>query len=571
MQSQLTDKYVPTAPRVRILTMEEGAKSSCGTLVLEDRCACCGREIEEGQMVCAVCKAQSGLKRDQNTKRQKPIRMEILRPSASMPAETFETFPQGKQIDSDLDNDIVSKDRPVKAKQGKYYYRALCGVILTAICSGAFWYVWREFVQRNNQTGHLTGLGNLLMSLLIYASMVVFSFHALGGFKIGVNRKMNIISSQIVALFCVNLIEVFISMAITGQFRFGPVLLGSYFLLFVVQSALVILLTIPMISIYRRIFPPLRLIEIYGDYINHLGAKVNERSDKYNVCRLIDCAESEEYIKGEIQHYDAVLLNDLPSQAKNRILKICFDLNKRVYFTPKISDIIVKSSEELNLFDTPLFLCRNIGITPRQRFIKRFFDIVLSALALILLSPLLLGVAIAIKIEDGGPVFFRQERVTIGGKTFLIQKFRSMIVDAEKDGKPHPAGEKDDRITKVGKFIRPTRIDELPQLINILMGDMSIVGPRPERCEFNEQYTQEVPEFKFRLKVKGGLTGYAQVYGKYNTTPLDKLKLDMIYIMNYSLLLDVQIIFETVKVLFQKESTEGFSEERQKAVHNFEL
>lgn len=267
-------------------------------------------------------------------------------------------------------------------------------------------------------------------------------------------------------------------------------------------------------------------------------------------------------ISAEIRKYDAVLLNDLPSAEKGYALKMCFDMDKRVYFTPKISDIIVKSSEELNLFDTPLFLCRNIGLKWSQLFAKRFFDILLSGIALVLLSPLMMITAIAIKIDDGGPVFYRQERCTIGGKRFMILKFRSMIVDAEKDGKPHPAGEHDDRITRVGRFIRATRIDELPQLINILTGDMAIVGPRPERWEHVEKYTNDIPEFSYRMKVRGGLTGYAQVYGKYNTEPLDKLKLDLYYITNYSILLDVQIMFETVKILFQKESTEGFEEKR---------
>lgn len=150
----------------------------------------------------------------------------------------------------------------------------------------------------------------------------------------------------------------------------------------------------------------------------------------------------------------------------------------------------------------------------------------------------------------------------------MILKFRSMIVDAEKDGRPHPAGEKDDRITKVGSFIRACRIDELPQLINILKGDMSIVGPRPERWEHCEKYSEEIPEWNLRNKVRGGLTGYAQVYGKYNTTALDKLKLDLIYITNYSFLLDLQIIFQTVKILLQKESTEGFSESQISEMHD---
>ena len=238
------------------------------------------------------------------------------------------------------------------------------------------------------------------------------------------------------------------------------------------------------------------------------------------------------------------------------------------YFTPKISDIIVKGTEEINLFDSPLFLCKNIGLTIGQRVFKRIFDILLSLVGLIITSPFMLVAAICIKIYDGGPVFFKQERCTYGGKVFWIYKFRSMIVDAEKDGKSKPATDDDDRITPVGRFIRKTRIDELPQLLNIFKGDMSIVGPRPERIEHIEKYGKEIPEFTYRLKVKGGLTGYAQVYGKYNTTALDKLKMDLLYIVNYSILVDFQILFETVKIIFQKESTEGFTEEQKQKLEN---
>ena len=269
-----------------------------------------------------------------------------------------------------------------------------------------------------------------------------------------------------------------------------------------------------------------------------------------------------------INSFDAFLLNDIPTSAKNTILKQCFAHDKRVYYVPKISDIIVKTSKELNQLDTPLYVCKNSSISFIDNTLKRLFDIGSSAIALLLLSPIFAVVALAIKLEDGGPVFFTQERCTLGGETFMILKFRSMIVDAEKDGRPHPAGEKDDRITKVGRFIRATRVDELPQLINILRGDMSVVGPRPERVEHVEKYSADIPEFALRNKVKGGLTGYAQVYGKYNTTALDKLKMDFVYIMNYSLRLDLEIIFETLKTVLTKEKTEGFSAERASEMHD---
>ena len=340
----------------------------------------------------------------------------------------------------------------------------------------------------------------------------------------------------------------------------------KYAKLFALQAVTICIASIIMIKLYRILFPPIDLIEVYGRE-NGLYTKVNKLQYKYHISESIYAEEeSPEKIMEKIEPHQAVLLNDLSAKMRNKILKACFRMDKRVYVVPKISDVIMKNSEELRLFDTPMLLCRNREISWWQRIIKRGFDILLSLIALIILSPVMVITAIAIHAEDGGPVLYRQERVTRGGRKFQMLKFRSMIVDAEADGKPHPAGEKDPRITKTGSFIRACRIDELPQLVNILRGDMSIVGPRPERVEHVEKYSRLIPEFDFRLKMKGGLTGYAQVYGKYNTTPLDKLKLDLTYITNYSLLTDVQIIFETLKILFVKESTEGFSEDEKKGM-----
>ena len=185
-------------------------------------------------------------------------------------------------------------------------------------------------------------------------------------------------------------------------------------------------------------------------------------------------------------------------------------------------------------------------------------------LAILLFSPLMLVIAAAIKLEDGGPVLYKQKRVTRDGKVFDILKFRSMIVNAEKEGQVIPAVGNDPRITKVGSVIRKIRMDEIMQLFNILKGDMSVVGPRPERVEHVEKYSAEVPEWHFREKVKGGLTGYAQIFGKYNTSPYDKLRLDLMYIENYSFRFDLKLIIMTIRVLFSRESTEGF--ETQKAM-----
>ena len=457
-----------------------------------------------------------------------------------------------------------SVTKPYKMKrQGKYTYRGCCAFLFILSETGMFYAVWRNFIENNNKTGYLLGHGNQAMAVIIYLLLCMLAGHGVRAFKVGVDRKANLIAAQVLTILIANVSEILISIAILGDFRLLPEFTRRYFFLGIVQSVVLSGFAVISLNLYRKLFPPLQILEIYGGTAQgKLSQKINSRADKYHVVKSIPYTLENDEIITEIQQYDAVLLNDLPSTEKGHALKMCFDMNKRVYFTPKISDIIIKSSEELNLFDTPLFLCRNIGLKWSQLAVKRFLDILLSGIALVLLSPLLLLTAMAIKIDDGGPVFYRQERCTIGGKRFMILKFRSMIVDAEKDGKPHPAGEHDDRITKVGRFIRMTRIDELPQLINILTGDMSIVGPRPERWEHVEKYTNDIPEFSYRMKVRGGLTGYAQVYGKYNTEPLDKLKLDLYYITNYSILLDVQIVFETVKILFQKESTEGFAGER---------
>ena len=224
-----------------------------------------------------------------------------------------------------------------------------------------------------------------------------------------------------------------------------------------------------------------------------------------------------------LERYDGVVLRDINTGLRNKLLKFCYSKNIRVYMMPKIPDIMIQGSAQLHLFDTPIFFTREYSITVEQRCIKRIIDIVCSIILIIITSPFMLITAIAIKCYDGGPVLYKQVRCTRNMKEFKILKFRSMKTDAEKDGIARLASKNDDRITPVGRFIRKVRIDELPQLFNILIGDMSFIGPRPERPEIIKQYQEDMPEFTFRTKVKAGLAGYAQVYGKYNTTPYDKL------------------------------------------------
>ena len=259
-----------------------------------------------------------------------------------------------------------------------------------------------------------------------------------------------------------------------------------------------------------------------------------------------------------LKDVEAVFLCEISSHERNIVLKHCIANGIQVYLIPKIGDVLMSGAKQMHMFHLPMMLAERYNPNPEYLLVKRAFDIVVSALAMIISSPVMLCVAIAIKATDGGPVFYRQCRLTKDGKTFDVLKFRSMRVDAEKDGVARlSSGSSDDRITPVGRFIRKCRIDELPQFINIFMGDMSFVGPRPERPEIAVQYEETLPEFSLRLQAKAGLTGYAQVYGKYNTTPYDKLQMDLMYIANPNFAEDLKIMFATVKILFKPESTEG--------------
>ena len=288
-------------------------------------------------------------------------------------------------------------------------------------------------------------------------------------------------------------------------------------------------------------------------------------SKKFEVCRTVTLEECLEGRFSVLEGMQTVFLCGISSHERNLILKQCVEKDITVYVLPKIGDIIMSGAKQMHLFHLPFLRVGRYDPAPEYLFAKRLFDIVVSACALLVLSPVMLAVAYAVR-RDGGPAFYRQCRLTKDGRKFDVLKFRSMRVDAEKDGVARLAAENDDRITPVGHFIRKVRIDELPQLINILRGEMSIVGPRPERPEIAAEYERELPEFSLRLQAKAGLTGYAQVYGKYNTTPYDKLQMDLMYIANPSFWEDLRIIFATIKILFLPESTEGVEEGQKTAM-----
>ena len=440
--------------------------------------------------------------------------------------------------------------------QYKRIIKFLSSAAIVAMEAGIYGFVWVTYYNRILEFPFWRR-GNWLM-IAVYAVLLIFFEQMYGGFKVGFYKKWNVIYSQILALVIVNVIT-YLQIALIDKRFHSLTLMGG---ILVTEIIVAVIWAFAFQFIYSRLFPRRHMLLVYGERpIFHLMQKISTREDKYQICNIIHYEEGVDEIMRLADQYDAIIIGDIPAHERNQLLKRCFGQGLRTYTVPKISDIINRSSDDLNLFDTPLLLSRNEDLKIEQLFAKRMMDVVCSFLGLLISSPFFLIIAFLIKATDRGPVFYKQIRLTRNGKEFEIYKFRTMIQDAEKDGHARLASEHDDRILPVGRFLRATRLDELPQLINVLKGEMSMVGPRPERPELAAEIEKELPEFPYRLKVKAGLTGYAQIYGKYNTTAYDKLKLDLTYIRNYSFFLDLKLMIMTPKIMLMKESTEGVIDE----------
>lgn len=448
----------------------------------------------------------------------------------------------------------MKRDRKTRERYKRLIKLSFAAVMLLGLCM-LYAVAWSGYYNKAILQAPFYRRGNWMM-ILIYGILLAFFMNTYGGFKIGYLKNGNLIYSQIMAVLFTNLVT-YLQVAVIDRRLVNPA-----YLLPVTGLELIFIVVWTMIfqMIYRNMFPPRRMLFIEGDRKDyHLMDKINAREDKYQICEVVSYKKNLETIKKKMELYDAVVIGDMPSHERNLLLKYCYISGIRSYSVPKISDVLLRSSDELNLFDTPLLLSRNMGLSVDQEWMKRAEDLLIATLMLLVFSPIFVLAAVGIKCTDRGPVFYKQERLTKDGKHFMIYKFRTMVVDAEKMSGPVLASERDPRILPIGKILRATRMDELPQILNILKGEMSLVGPRPERPELAAEIEREIPEFRYRLKVKAGLTGFAQVYGKYNTNSYDKLKLDLMYIRKYSLMLDLKLILMTPKIMFLKESTEGVS------------
>lgn len=415
-----------------------------------------------------------------------------------------------------------------------------------------FHYVWVRCYASKMPDAYLWR-GNLAVAVL-YGAVLMLLTRVYRGYEVGNLDWQELFVSHTLAQFLTNVLFYALSFFLCERLVNPLPLLA----LFMAELAVMLVLIRAEDGIYWRFSVRERLAVLYRSEDDLLRLAQLERFlARYEVSRRLRVREYSALLLDELAEVDAVLIVGVDASVRNGVVKDCMEEGVPAFVLPKIGDILLRSAQ-LDIFSGELLLSAGKPVhNPEYLLSKRFFDIVLSLLGLLLTSPLLLLTAIAVKCEDGGPVFYRQTRLTQGGRAFQILKFRSMRTDAEGDGKARLASENDPRITRVGRLIRACRIDELPQLWNILRGDMTVVGPRPERPEIAAQYEKTLPAFSLRLSVKAGLTGYAQVYGRYNSEPYEKLQLDLMYIGQMSAVTDIRLIFATLRILLRRESTSG--------------
>ena len=449
----------------------------------------------------------------------------------------------------------------INTQQRQHAQLFLLDAVLPLLNTAAFAVCWYAYYEK---WLYLTfeGYGDYMVIGFFCALYTVF-VHLYGGFDLLTSRVSELIYSHV------------ISLAMTGFFMFVVLwmLIRAYvphilplLLCLAVCAAFSALWSLIASRLTDKIVPAKKTVLIYDNkeaYKNGVQIAKTQRNrlemvGEAEASRPLDALEAQLRDTGA----EAVLLCGIASSRRNDILKYCIDHDILAYVRPNIGDLLISNGQNLRMNHLPVLLCQRAAPSVFYLGFKRLMDILISGAALILTSPFMLATAIAIKAYDGGPVMFTQKRMTLNRREFVIHKFRSMKVDADKGGKGIVTMQNDDRITPVGKFIRACRLDELPQLYDIFIGNMTIVGPRPERLETIELYEKDMPEFGLRLQVKAGLTGYAQVYGKANTSPYDKLQMDLMYIGEQGVLTDLKIILATIKILFMPESTEGFAEEK---------
>ena len=430
-----------------------------------------------------------------------------------------------------------------------------------------YWTFYRLFAIRNWQL--LTPSRTAAVITLSYLISGYLFLKIYGGYDIGKRKSKPIIISLSLAAFMTDIIAYVMLMVMNTNDANNTVFTFEQpWLILIICALQIFIINMAVYGgnwVYFKIYDPEKCLIITSSQhsLNEISKSIKKYKLQFKICRNIDYRNDS--IKEIIPKYDTIFVYDVPVKERTQIVAFCYQNMKNVYINPEMADVVELNAHHVLLDDVSLLEFSSMGLTAEEKFLKRISDIVLSSLALVITAPIVLVAAIAIKAEDGGKVVFKQNRATRGGKIFSVYKLRTMKENVDN----YLSVVDDERITKVGKVLRRFRIDEIPQFLNVIKGDMSIVGPRPEMLANIFNYTNDLPEFEYRLRVKAGITGYAQIAGKYNTLPKDKLILDLMYIEEYSFWLDVKLIFQTLIVIFKKDSTEAFDREVEERLEHF--
>ena len=395
------------------------------------------------------------------------------------------------------------------------------------------------------------------VTIVVYLVIYIMFMAIYGGYDIGKKSKKNVQNSAFINTWLTDLIAFVWICATTKVITSGSMFLscfGMFLFGVAVQGVLTLVLVRLGFEIYYHATRNTHTIYVVNFATDQPQMLENIRARAAQIPGDKVVSYTQPWLAEEIEKFENVFLSDIPTEQRRKLVEYCYGRGKNILFTPEISDIVEVTSEYRMFGDALIFASAKTDLTLAERFVKRAMDIIGASILLVLTSPLFLLSALLIKLDDHGKVFFTQVRATKGGKPFRIYKFRTMIEsEATK-----PMQEIDNRVTRAGRFLRATRLDELPQFLNILGGSMSLVGPRPEQMVYIHGFEGNYPEYEYRLRVKAGLTGFAQIEGKYNTTNKEKLMLDLMYIQSYSLWLDLKLLLQTVLVMLKEDSTEGF-------------
>lgn len=397
----------------------------------------------------------------------------------------------------------------------------------------------------------------VLIPIITLVSIIILNIYNL--YSISMKSYEDTIFSIVLSMIILQLFTM-ASTFFVRQFAFPRTII---FISFFIQVALLSLWRCYLLRLYKKIHGN-KVIMIVGEHddAEEFAKNILLNSKEWYDIRYIIKPEEFLNVKNYLNDVNSIYLcTSIDENLKSQIYREALERKKEIFVVPRFRDILLLKSEIVQFDDVPVIKVSYPELTTEQKFIKRFFDILIGLIVFILASPIMIISAILVKATSKGPILFKQVRFTEGYKKFEIYKFRSMCENAEAKTGPVLASDGDERITKIGNFLRATRIDELPQIFNVLKGDMSFIGPRPERPFFVKQFEKEYPTYKYRHNVKAGITGLAQVMGKYSTNVQDKLTFDLIYIKNYSILLDFKILLLTIKVALTKEAASGLKGE----------